>query len=70
MMVMARHTGGSCYICGKSVSKSYIINFGYSAITFKLCRACANKLAKRLTQVLEKKEERKNEKGAFFRPRG
>lgn len=57
MRVAIRQKRGECFACGKEIHKQFIVNLGYGAVTFELCRSCAKKLAQGLVRELNKKEE-------------
>lgn len=54
MRVTTRNSPGDCYICGKEIRKQIVMNLGYAAVTFNICRSCARKLAKGLVRELDK----------------
>lgn len=57
MRVTTRQKRGECFTCGEATKKQFMMNLGYGAVTFELCRSCAKKLAQGLVRELNKKEE-------------
>jgi len=58
MRVTTRNRRGDCYICGKETRKQIVMNLGYEAITFELCRSCARQLANGLVRELDKEKQK------------
>lgn len=58
MRVTTRYSCGNCFTCGKEIHKQFVMNLGYAAVTFNICRSCARKLAKGLVREMDKETQK------------